>query len=345
MEKFRLICGVDVSKSDLAIALLKGEKILDQFSVSNDESGLEALSKKLTSWESDAAQVLICLEHTGIYIEGLTQRFAPTDYCVWVVNPLMIKYARVNFDRLKTDPADAKKIAEYGYLFQLKAKDYRPLDPLNTQIKDLYLLRGQLVKVQGQLKNFEATNQDRLDPRAINTQIWTDLIAQIKAAIDEVESQLNALCKQDQQLKRYHQILRSIPGIGPVSAWQLIYTTQGFQRFPSHKQFAAYAGIAPFACQSGSSIHRKPKLSPKACREIKTNLTMGAVSQIRPKMVFEKYYHYMKRKQNKPHLWIINSIRNTIVKLAFDLIKKDQLFDLEIFLKNKKSWQKCLTLS
>lgn len=45
----------------------------------------------------------------------------------------------------------------------------------------------------------------------------------------------------------------------------------------------------------------------------------------------------MKEHEHKHHVWIINSIKNMHLKLAFDLVKKDKLFDLEIFLKNKKS--------
>ena len=78
---------------------------------------------------------------------------------------------------------------------------------------------------------------------------------------------------------------------------------------------------------------------------IKTNLSLAALRQIRKNMVFHQYYKYMKEYEHKHHLWIINSIRNMLIKLAFDLVKKDKLFDLEIFLKNKKSWAKFLTLS
>ncbi|MEL6669548.1 MAG: IS110 family transposase [Bacteroidota bacterium] len=346
MQKFRLFCGIDVSKASLSVAILRAcGEIIERKTYSNDAAGIEQLYQRLLRLESDLSQILVCLEHTGVYGEKLTMAFADTPLFVWVVNALMVKYARVSFERLKTDPKDALKIAQFAHMMQAQAQPYQPLNAQETQIRNLYRLRGQLVKLRQQVKNCAATNLDKAIPCPISSSLLTELIERISQMVQTVEAELQRLCQQDPRIKRTHQILRSIPGIGPVCAWQLIFTTQHFRRFTSHKQYAAYAGTAPYEHQSGSSLKRKPRLSKKAARQIKTNLTMGAIRQIRPNMVFHQYYHHMKEVHHKHHLWIINSIRNMMLKLAFDLVKKDQLFDLEQFLINKKSWQKFLTLS
>lgn len=345
MEKFRLICGIDVSKASLSVAILSKDEVLERKSYPNNAVGIEALYQRLLSLESDPTQILVCLEHTGVYIEKLTLAFQDTQLFVWVVNALMIKYARVTFERLKTDEVDALKIAQFAQMMQSKAQRYQPLGAQEAQIRDLFRLRGQLVKLSQQVQNFQSTNEDKAIPCLLTQSIYDQLERQIRQMLKTVETELNTLCQQDQKLKRTHQILKSIPGIGPVCAWQLIYTTHNFQRFNSYKQFAAYAGIAPFEQQSGTSIKRKARVSKKAVIEIKTNLTMAALRQTQKNMVFHQYYHHMKNEHHKHHLWIINSIRNMIVKLAFDLIKHDQLFDRETFLINKKSWQPFLELS
>ena len=345
MEKFRLICGIDVSKSSLATATLRDGKLLARKTYPNNAAGIEMLYQFLIDQQKDPSQILVVMEHTGVYIEKLTLAFQDTGLFIWVVNAIMIKYARVNFERLKTDPVDALKIAQFGEMMQKKAKQYQPLNAQETQIRDLYRLRGQLVKLRQQIKNFAAANLDKAIPCPLSQSMWKGLEKRLNQMIKQVENELKSLCQQDKQIKRTHQILRSIPGIGPVSAWQLIYTTHHFRRFDSYKQFASYAGIAPFEFQSGSSIKRKPRVSKKAAAQIKTNLTLAALRQTQKKMVFHQYYQYMKEQKHKHHLWIINSIRNMIIKLAFVLVKKDQLFDLDTFLINKKSWQKSLTLS
>ena len=345
MKKFKLVCGIDISKSSLSMASIAGDEMLAQKSYPNTAAGLEQLYQDLLKLEREAGQILICLENTGVYMEKLLLAFKESGFFLWVVNPLMIKYARVSFDRLKTDQVDARKIAQFGYMMQSKARQYRPLRAKEAQMKDLFLLRSQLVKLRSQVKNFSTTNLDKAIPCLMSNSIWKQVSEQLTAMIKEVEGQLQQISLSDKAMKRTYQILRSIPGIGPVCAWQLIYTTQHFERFPSHKQFAAYSGTAPFEVQSGSSIKRKARISKKAAVNIKTNLSLAALRQIRKNMVFHQYYKYMKDHEHKHHLWIINSIRNMLIKLAFDLVKKDKLFDLEIFLKNKKSWAKFLTLS
>ena len=345
MEKFRLICGIDVSKSSLSVAIQSGEKLLEEQSYPNSEEGIERLYTRLLELESEPSQILLCLEHTGVYIEKLTHTLDGRGLYIWVANPLLIKYARVRFDRLKTDAADARKIAQFGYMMQQKATLYRLLSHTEAQIRNLYRLRSQLVKTRQQIQRYAATNLDKAVPCPQSKQIFEEMKAQLNQQIKQVEKDLEVLCQQDSQIQRTHQILRSIPGIGPVCAWHLIFSTQNFQKFDSYKQFASYAGTAPFAQQSGTSINRKPKVSRKAAKEIKTNLTMAATRQIQKNMLFYKYYHHMKIHKNKPHFWIINSIRNMLVKLAFELVEKDKTFDRQLFLKNKKSWKNILTLS
>lgn len=345
MEKFRLICGIDVSKSSLSVAIQSGEKLLEEHIYPNSREGIEHLYTRLLELEREPSQILLCLEHTGVYIEKLTHTLDGRGVCIWVVNPLLIKYARVRFDRLKTDAADARKIAQFGYMMQKKATPYQLISPTEAQIRNLYRLRGQLVKTRQQIQRYASTNLDKASPCLQSKEVFEEMKTKLSQQIKQIEKELEALCQQESHIQRTHQILRSIPGIGPVCAWHLIFSTHNFRKFDSYKQFASYAGIAPFAQQSGSSINRKPKVSRKAAKEIKTNLTMAATRQIQKNMLFYKYYHYMKTHKNKPHFWIINSIRNMIVKLAFELVEKDRIFDQQLFLKNKKSWENILTLS
>ncbi|MEL6931325.1 MAG: IS110 family transposase [Cyanobacteria bacterium J06600_6] len=345
MEKFRLVCGIDVSKKELAVAILLEGDLVAHKTYSNNAKGLKALYQFLLSFESDPNKILVCLEHTGVYSEKLILAYQHTGLFIWVVNGLIVKYFQVSFERLKTDKADAKKIARFAFLMQAQAQAYQPLGALEAQIRDLFRLRKQLTKLRQQTLNYAATNMDKAIPCMITKTVFAQVKAYFNGLIKEVENELKALCKQDKKIKRVFQILCSIPGIGQVNAWQLIFTTDNFKRFESYKKFAAYAGIAPFEQQSGSSLKRKPRVSKKAATQIKTNLTMGALRQTRKKMVFHQYYQYMLEHEKKHHLWILNSIRNIMVKLAFDLVKKDQLFELQKFLINKKSWAKCLTLS
>ena len=72
---------------------------------------------------------------------------------------------------------------------------------------------------------------------------------------------------------------------------------------------------------------------------------MGATSLIRERLFFHQFYRFKTQNQKMEHFKVINIIRNTIIKLAFKLVRLDQEFDPNIFIQNKKSWQHFLTLS
>ena len=345
MEKFRLVVGIDISKAYLSVCIVQSGKLCLETQYPNNAQGLKALYHQLLQLEQDPGRILICCEHTGVYVEKLSLAFGSGGFCLWIVNPLIIKYAQVEIERLKTDRTDARKIAQFAELFQAKAQPYEPIKAVERQIKDLFRLRKQLVKLRQQVLNFASTNLDKALPCSLSKQCFSQMKTYLSQLIKQIEKQLLSLVKSDPQIKRQHQILRSIPGIGPVTAWQLIFTTQSFRKFDSHKQLAAHIGIAPYERSSGSSVRAKNRVSNKAYKPLKTNLTLGAIRHIQPNMFFDNYYQYMREHKNKEHLWIINSIRNMIVKLIFDLIKRDQLFDPQIFRKNKTSWQNHLTLS
>ena len=345
MEKFTHFIGIDVSKSTFHVALIEGENLIGEWVYENNSTGIDAFSSMLKIRNCPSDQVLICLEHCGVYMEKLCQRLTELNLFVWALNPLIAKHAFLDLNRQKTDRKDAEALARLAQLYWPKATAYLPPNQLFQDLNNLFLLRKQLVKKRQQGYNFLASNADKAAPCQLAKEFHQEVIEILARQIKTVEKQMLQLIKDDPRLKQIFQILLSIPTIGKVSALHLICLTQGFTKFTSHKKLAAYIGTAPFEFSSGSSVKRKTSLSPRANKGLKTNLTMGAIGQINPKRVFYQYYIYMKEEQHKHHLWIINSIRNIVLKLAFKLVERNQQFDLNIFLKNKKSWHIFLDVS
>lgn len=345
MQKFTHFIGVDLSKSTFDVALIEHEALVDQWVYPNDSKGIKAFLSMLRKRGMDKDQVLICLEHCGVYMEKLCQASIEAGLFVWALNPLIAKNASLELNRQKTDQKDARGLAELAQLYWPKAEPYQLQNEAFQSLSSLFLLRKQLVKQRQQCYNCLATNAQKATPCQSTQEVHQEIIDMLSKKIKALEMQMLKQIKEDPRLKQIYTILLSIPTIGKISAIQLICLTEGFTKFASHKKIAAYIGTAPFEFSSGSSVKRKTSLSPKSNKALKTNLTMGAISQIHPKRVFYQYYMFMKEQKNKHHLWIINSIRNTVLKLAFELVKKNQEFDLNLFLKNKKSWHKFLDLS
>ena len=160
-----------------------------------------------------------------------------------------------------------------------------------------------------------------------------------------LEKAIAKAISSDKKIKRMYVILISIPCIGPVTAWHFLFITDCFEKFHNWRTLASFIGTAPFPKKSGTSVKHKDRVSKKAYIPLKVDLNQGIVSVCtRPGQLFYSYYQSM-IKQNKHHLYILNMIKNVLLKLAFKLIQSDTLFDEEIFTKNKVSWQKHLVMS
>jgi len=322
---------------DIAYRNDQNEK-LTHLQISNDLTGFVELMELIQILKVPAHQVLICLEHTGTYIEKLVDFFQERPITVWVIHPLVMKYAQTGIQRIKTDKADAKKICVFAHRFHMEATDYQSLSNFCYQLNQLRQARKQLVKLRQQTLNMISEKKDKAHPDPITINIFLELKSFFDQAIKDIEKAINQLIKSNEKANRQKAILMSTPAIGKVISTNLIVATNGFNNFDNYRKFASFIGIAPFDNRSGSSIKKKTKTSKKGHQAFKADLMQGARSVIREGQLFYQYYQKMLQK-GKHYNWIINSIMNQIIKLAFTLIKNDTKFDKYLFLKSKKSWQ------
>ena len=345
MENFALFIGIDLGKREFYTAFRYQSQLVNEEKYENTASGIAHFIQDIQAFGLELNQVLIALEHCGVYVEKLVMALYAEGLFTWLWNPLIAKHAPLDLNRHKDDPRDAKTMAILAQNYQAKARRYTPPSAREREIKDLSLLRRQLIKQRTQLINQKKSNLDKAAPLSLAEEVFQQLIDTFNAKIKQLEKQLQKTLLQSERFKRVYTILTSIPGIGPVTATQLIEISRGFTTFNSEIALAKYAGTLPLKHLSGSSIKRKPRSSKRANKQLKVNLTMGATSQIRKGMFFENFYRYKTEVQKMEHLKVINIIRNTLLKLAVKLVKLDQEFDPDTFRKNKKSWQVFLTLS
>ncbi len=84
-------------------------------------------------------------------------------------------------------------------------------------------------------------------------------LKQVQKEIKMLEDKLLILVKQEHQevLTR----LKSIPGIGNITALMLVVLTDGFERFTSGSELCSYAGWTPMIKRSSSSVTGRSKIS------------------------------------------------------------------------------------
>ena len=139
--------------------------------------------------------------------------------------------------------------------------------------------------------------------------------------IKEMHLQIEELIEQEVEIKTNFELIRSIKGIGFVSAVHLLITTENFTRFNSARKFACYSGVAPFKNESGSSIRGRTKTSYLANRKIKSLLTMAAISAINHQAELKAKYE-KKLAQGKAKMVALNMIRFELIERIFAVIKR-----------------------
>lgn len=129
--------GIDISKgkSMVAVARPLGEIVSKPFEVCHTSDGIAALTKYLHTLGGDTR---IVMEHTGRYYEPMARQLAGADFFVSAVNPKLIKdYGNNSLRKVKTDKADALKIARYALDNWQDLCQYTSMDTLRNQLKTL----------------------------------------------------------------------------------------------------------------------------------------------------------------------------------------------------------------
>ncbi len=126
--------GIDVSKGKSMVAVLRplGEVVTLPYSVSHTASELSELANSLKSLYGE---VRVVMEYTGRYYEPIAHALHEVGIFVSVVNPLLInQYGNNSVRKVKTDKADAVKIARYALDNWAELREYSPMETIRQNL-------------------------------------------------------------------------------------------------------------------------------------------------------------------------------------------------------------------
>lgn len=129
--------GIDISRGKSMVAVLRpfGEVVMLPFEVKHSNAELLALAEQLKSIDGETR---VTMEHTGRYYEPVANALHNSGLFVSTVNPLLIKeYGGNSLRKVKTDKADAQKIARYTLDNWAELRDYTPMDTVRYNLKTL----------------------------------------------------------------------------------------------------------------------------------------------------------------------------------------------------------------
>ncbi len=129
--------GIDVSKGRSTVAVLQpgGVVIRKPFDVYHNQIDLNNLVAYIKSMEGDTKVVLEC---TGRYHRPIVEVLHKAAIFVSAVNPHLIKnFGNNTIRKVKTDPANAKKIARYALDNWHELREYSDMDSKREQLKTM----------------------------------------------------------------------------------------------------------------------------------------------------------------------------------------------------------------
>lgn len=315
---FQSILGIDVSKDTLDVVLLQGESRLHQV-FPNHPVGFAHLINWLIA--RDAGQVQACLEATGQYGDGVAEYLYKAGYQVSVVNPARIKrYGDSKLHRNKTDKADAGLIAE----FCLKEKPllWQPLPPYLKHLR-------QLVRRLDDLEINYYQESNRLKSGVED--IW--VIADLKDHLVYLQERIQAAKKAIQEfidvtpgLISPFRLVRSIPGIGALTAARLLSEIGNIAWFQDAQQLAAYAGLNPKGSRSGSSVFKKTRISKEGRAFLRYILYMPAIVARKHNPIIREFCDRLEQR-GLPKMAIVAAAMRKLLHLVFGVLKNQKPFD------------------
>lgn len=313
------IYGIDLASEKFDVSFIDNRGIARHIVVKNRKAQIERFLDKLP----DGCRIVA--EHTGVYGDLLLKladiRSIPVSY----VSGYEIRHS-IGLSRGKSDPMDAARIREYGERHMDKLENtHFPSDTV-YELRELYATRRMFVMQRKQLLTMIRCDAHRPDRSATAQDMKQDMIQHLSDMIASIEEKMAEMIDDDPELSKTSEIAQSVPGIGPVTATELIIKTGNFKRVGTAKKCATLAGIAPFPNSTGKS-DKGSHVSHMGDKQLKALLFMCANSAI---LHFEKMRIYKMKKHEVEHKHIfvvLNNVANRLLKILYALIKKGEMYD------------------
>ena len=309
--------GIDISKKDFHVVLLKEERGSKPKKFTNDTAGFESLNKWLK--KSGVEELHACMEATSIYGDALAEFLYEAGYQVSVVNPARIKgFAKSELLRTKTDSVDAALIARF--CAAIKPSLWKPTPP---EVKDLQALLRRLESLTEMYQQEENRWETATATVAKLTKAHLDYIKEQQA---EIKKMISDHFDQHPHLKQQRELLTSIPGIGEQTAAVLLAEVGRIEDYKNARQLAAYAGLTPCERSSGTSVRGKTRLSCTGNVRLRKALYMPAVVAMRCNPLLKAVSERLLGR-GKVKMQVIGALMRKLLHLAFGILKSQKPFD------------------
>jgi len=285
--------GIDVSKATLDVAV---RPIHQRWSVANREKSFNPLVRRVKT----VSPALIVLEATGGLELPVVAALGAAGLPVVVVNPKQVRdFAKATGKLAKTDLLDAEARA----------------------LSALLARRRQLIVVLTAERNRLSRALPSIRPGV------EEHIAWLKEKLRALDEELAHAIRQSPLWRERENLLRSIPGVGPILTFALLAELPELGTLDG-KQIAALVGVAPLNRDSGVLRGKRTVWGGRA--PVRAALYMAALVATRFNPVIRSFYERLRT-------------AGKAKKLAITACMRKLITIINAMLKHRASWNPIIT--
>lgn len=317
--------GIDISAQTASVACInQTETIGPTFEIEQTLQGLERLQQRLKQHGHLPGHTLVVMEATGTYWMRVARTLHTAGFAVSVINPKQAHhFAQALLQQAKTDAIDAQTLAQLAAL--LKPDPWQPPSEVWEEIYQRLVERDNLVQMRQMLRNqLHALRQWPHVAQAVEAR-KQQLLDELQHQIDAIDRELECLLACEQQWATALANLRSIKGIGLLSAAWLLVITNGFSTCDDAEPLVSYLGLAPHPRESGA-YHGRRTVGHGGHSRARRVLYQASVVAARHNPIIKAFYDRL-IDRGKPVKVARCAAARKLVHIAFAVATKEQMFD------------------
>lgn len=304
-----IFIGIDVSKSHLDIAVRPSGA---EWQVENQAEGITQLVERLQGLHP----TLIVLEATGGLEVEVTAAIAAAGLGIAMINPRQARAFAKSLGKLaKTDKIDARILAHFADA--IRPEPRKLPDEETVQLQALITRRRQVVEMLVAEKNRVYLAHKSVQPRLKQHIAW------LEEELEDLNQHLRDKLQSSPLWREKDDLLRSVPGVGPVLSTTLLAELPELGKL-DRKKIAALVGVAPFNRDSGYMQGKRAIWGGRA--SVRTVLYMAIHSARRFNPVIKEFYDRLIQAGKLP-------------KVALTACMRKMLTILNAMVASGKSWQ------
>lgn len=290
--------GIDIGKFEYVVNCF-GQHTTYTFT--NDLEGHTRLYGHLSE---QLAHSLVVLETTGGYEMELIHFLQQHEVSVHRANTRQVKHFIRSWGQLgKSDAIDARALAAYGQQRHEKLALFK----VNPQAKLVALVQRRL-----ELKQLlvQEKNRRQAPDNGYVTSSFERVIEALEEEVTWIDQQLQAGFKSEPKLEEQASILKTIEGIGDISAIYLLILLPELGQV-SRRQIASLSGVAPHPRESGT--HSGYRFTRGGRPQVKSVLFLAAMTAARSKGKLGEFYRRLVAAGKKKMVALTALMRKLVV--------------------------------